>query len=285
MLLFFELTRRCNYQCSHCLRGDAQGIDMHPTVMRRALNMFDRHEDNIELGFGGGEALLKPKLIHTFAQELSWSRGSYYNEDVPMWIVSNGKRFLDQDYRAIPYNEPNYDEDDYENIPLVESLMFLKMQTPITLAISTDYWHDEADNGSKDRFEHASRVFDVPDIRVVEHGPKEFRNLLAMGRTRSGEEEAIWHSVQEKPMYYVNVYGDIYPSCNLSYTFQKQFKDTMLNLGNVNTDTLDTILENRRKLDDILEFDGTHVLYVSEDHLGDLEERIEEYEIKVKVNK
>ena len=53
--LCLEITRRCNMACAHCLRGDAQNVDMSHEIIDRAL------ENVLSIGsltFTGGEPSL-----------------------------------------------------------------------------------------------------------------------------------------------------------------------------------------------------------------------------------
>ena len=50
-----EITRRCNFACEHCIRGDAQNMDM-PTEI---IDLFyDKISELQEIVFVGGEPLL-----------------------------------------------------------------------------------------------------------------------------------------------------------------------------------------------------------------------------------
>ena len=53
--LLIENTRRCNFACSHCCRGDAQNLDISPESINALL---DQTEDIGLIGFIGGEPLL-----------------------------------------------------------------------------------------------------------------------------------------------------------------------------------------------------------------------------------
>ena len=63
--LAVEITRRCQLQCSHCMRGDAQDIDMAPDVMESLLKQTEYIS---ELSFTGGEPLLNLEGIKHFLQ-------------------------------------------------------------------------------------------------------------------------------------------------------------------------------------------------------------------------
>lgn len=91
--LVLEITRRCNMNCAHCMRGDAQGVDMSRTIIDRALDSAD-HIGSIV--FSGGEPSLVPELIqYTLSQckEKNIPVDSFY-------IVTNGKHISTDFLRA-----------------------------------------------------------------------------------------------------------------------------------------------------------------------------------------
>lgn len=82
--LILEVTRRCNMACEHCLRGDAQNMDMSTEVVDQILE----HCDSIgAVTFSGGEPSLNIPLIRYFfekAEERNMLPTSFY-------VVTNGK--------------------------------------------------------------------------------------------------------------------------------------------------------------------------------------------------
>lgn len=86
--LILETTRRCNMACSHCLRGDAQELDMTeemlPLILRDVASI-----DN--LTFSGGEPSLNVPFIR---QTLNFCR----SHKIPVYgfyLVTNGKKVTD----------------------------------------------------------------------------------------------------------------------------------------------------------------------------------------------
>ena len=60
--LSFELTRRCNMNCSFCARGNAQDVDITTEIIDKALEEVDGALiDQIRLN--GGEPFLNPEMI------------------------------------------------------------------------------------------------------------------------------------------------------------------------------------------------------------------------------
>ena len=54
------LTKRCNFSCIHCLRGNAEAEDINEEVLDSIFSKFDYIES---LSLGGGEIALKPELV------------------------------------------------------------------------------------------------------------------------------------------------------------------------------------------------------------------------------
>ena len=61
--LTLEVTRRCNMNCAHCLRGDAQCLDMSKEVVDKVLQDIDYISF---LFFTGGEPSLNIPIMDYF---------------------------------------------------------------------------------------------------------------------------------------------------------------------------------------------------------------------------
>lgn len=81
--LSFEVTRRCNLCCEHCMRGDAQCLDMDLSYVDKVL------DDIVELyyvSFTGGEPSLNNDCIKAIIDKIIYRNIKVYGFD----IVSNG---------------------------------------------------------------------------------------------------------------------------------------------------------------------------------------------------
>ena len=56
--VFIEVTRRCNMCCAHCLRGDAENIDIQEKYIDAFLDSFEKGACISSLTFTGGEISL-----------------------------------------------------------------------------------------------------------------------------------------------------------------------------------------------------------------------------------
>ena len=82
--LFLEVTRRCNMCCAHCLRGEAENIDMQKETIDKILDLVDKIE---HVTFSGGEPSLNLPLIQYFFDRAE-QKGKFPES---FWLATNGK--------------------------------------------------------------------------------------------------------------------------------------------------------------------------------------------------
>lgn len=81
--LMLEVTRRCNMKCCHCLRGDAEDLDMPHEIIK---NLFAEIRSADIITFSGGEPSLAVPVMRDALQECVRN-----NIDVrEVYIVTNG---------------------------------------------------------------------------------------------------------------------------------------------------------------------------------------------------
>src|SRR5512133_3627311 len=86
--LMFEVTRRCNMKCQHCLRGGAQRVDMPTAVIKAALVGVSQLGT---VSFTGGEPMLRPNIITAIFDEIHRRKIELHS----FWMATNGKIFDD----------------------------------------------------------------------------------------------------------------------------------------------------------------------------------------------
>ena len=69
--LCLEITRRCNLECAHCLRGNRESKDMSDEILN---NIFSDISSIHELDLGGGEPLLAPNVIEKIIKIINEKR-------------------------------------------------------------------------------------------------------------------------------------------------------------------------------------------------------------------
>jgi len=213
--LILEITRRCNAECRHCLRGDAQKVGISNRVIDRVL------EDVSSIGavtFTGGEPTLAVPKMRYFLLRLKARKidlGSFF-------LYTNGK---------------------VASEPLVHTLLdmynYCSSNEISGLKISNDQFHREQIKDTKE----AHRLYSALSFYVPE---KELHNIrdeciICEGRAidnglgckdvRSStcrvESNEMGDLIIEEDLY-INALGDIVPCCDWSY--ERQAEE---NMGNV----------------------------------------------------
>lgn len=201
--LVLEFTRRCNLQCSHCLRGDAEYRDMPEWVMEEILKQVGEIGT---LSFGGGESALAVPAIKYFrrmAEKAGLCVGGFY-------CATNAPSSLGSEF-------------------VVELLRWYAMcedKESCLVQFSNDCFHEEA----RLRLPDADTEL-LEGLRFFKRKNKDDdfsygsgANLLKMGRSEGGREVKIpdIDTVDDfnDEGIYVNVKGDVIPCCDLSYEEQ-----------------------------------------------------------------
>lgn len=90
--LMIEITRKCNLQCEHCLRGDAQNVTMSRDVIDR---IFEDVADCKSFLFTGGEPLLALDEIEYFVDRILKSDFTTSNIAMTVNGIIRDKKLID----------------------------------------------------------------------------------------------------------------------------------------------------------------------------------------------
>lgn len=221
--LIIEVTRRCNMGCAHCLRGDAQNIDIDVSYIDSIL----KDTDYISvLTFSGGEPSLNLAAIdYTLkrCQELNIRVGSFY-------IVTNGKSNV---------------------LPLTMSALkwysYCEEKDMCGLSLSKDIFHDDIDSENEsllrglsffteDKFNDFDRVSLVYSGRAEELGWDHYTDVDSHNEELDVEYYNDIRSINS--MIYLSANGDIRTNCDTAYD------DTEYVIGNLNENNFSDIIEN-----------------------------------------
>lgn len=226
--LVFEVTRRCNMECAHCLRGPQEPINIKPAVYRSALQGIDQIG---YLTFSGGEPSLNPKAIKEITDILLTTDRAPSG----FYVATNG-----QIYSKV----------------MVEALQRLYEcsgdRDMCQLKVSNDIYHDRIREENWDRFNRLL-FFEYEDLVDFDRHP---RRLImegnaydnGLGQPPQIKQNNFYVEVDEEnivvdSLVYINVFGDVIPDCDYSYENQKDHV-----LGNVLQEPLiDIIKRNSRK--------------------------------------
>jgi hypothetical protein len=191
----FEITRRCNLHCEHCLRGDAEPKTATPFVRERVYSFVNKlyNEDKIlpNFCFTGGEPMLVAKQILDMIMRMP--------EDMLIDIATNGR----------VWNKYCY--------PLISTLL-ADMHGENYIHISNDQWHKKEGieirdewNGERDIYGHAILIRSFKELE--DHMVHEGRAIdNGIGKL----------TVMRGSHFYINVDGNIYDACDYSYNSQRE---------------------------------------------------------------
>jgi hypothetical protein len=178
-----------------------------------------------------------------------------------LWLVTNGKglikEYLENDSEPWSWE---YEED----LPdLKRTLKRISRFGELDLAVSTDRWHE--DESRYTPHERGDRIqdylSDLEGVNVTKHGPTDYNNLISMGKGYGTDLRL--YSLEDSPLIYVNIHGDIFPSCDLSYTFMHENKDTGICFGNVLTSSYEEV---QRKIEYYNHIATLGELYLTENY-------------------
>lgn len=151
--LMIEITRKCNLQCAHCLRGDAQNITMSKEVIDK---IFEDAADCKQLLFTGGEPLLALDEIEYFVDKVIASD----------WTTSNIAMTINGTIR-----NPKL-------IDIANRFCRSRNGSTFQIIISDDEFHNKTQGESTLKFyrdcEHENFVFVIPQKNLLKETKEEF---------------------------------------------------------------------------------------------------------------
>lgn len=247
--LTIEVTRKCNINCKHCMRGDAQNIQITEEIIDQ---VFDSNNivsiDN--LLFSGGEPTLNEDIIVYIIDKIIESNmdvrkvsivtnGAFYSER----IVEAFKKFNNyRNERVIREIKEKYQEDDFS----VRKLIFENSNGHVVIAFSNDQFHGDMRDVINEYYNNAS------EFKYVFKGNIKDENLYKTGRSNEGKE--FVYSIEPLRYYesndeyfiadyiYVTALGYYESNGNGSYVdmdklnmgsvFEKSVEDILIQYGN-----------------------------------------------------
>ena len=216
--LCIEVTRKCNMQCKHCLRGDAQSIDIDTQYIDRLLENIDSISC---ITFSGGEPSLNVQAIEYTLErckELDIYVGSFY-------IVTNGK---------LPM------------LPLASACLkwyaYCEDKEYCGLALSKDVFHDAVNKDNEallrglsffceDKFTDFSQTRIINEGRAQELGGFYKVDVEDCASPLSIDEQYV------ETMIYLSVNGEIRTACDVAY------ENEDFTIGNIADDNLENIFQ------------------------------------------
>ena len=223
--LILEITRRCNMSCDHCLRGDAQAMDIDPKVIDKVL---DQVESVGSIVFTGGEPTLNIPAIRYFTRAIKkrkLSLGYFY-------VVTNGKKESLPFVKALIdlYNIcDNYDEEDFFGGLAVSKDQYHEAINPLKIYKVLKFYHPKENSGPIDS-EQLLGEGRAAENYLTDKAPETLYKF-----NLEGDEDLYIEDL------YVAANGNIVSNCNMS--FNRIDKESF---GNVLTESLENIIKNNK---------------------------------------
>ncbi len=202
--LVLEVTRKCNMACEHCLRGDAESLDMKKEIVDEVL----KHCDFIgSVVFTGGEPSLNIPLIRYFFEEAKKQGKLPAN----FYVVTNGKANQYELATELLKWYPKMGEKDLCGV-----------------ALSVDVYHESL--GVEAEYIRALSFYrDDKEIPFSERYPE--RYIIAEGRAANWGEskrrlnDTIKFDNGTVEMLYVSANGNLIGDCDFSYDHIDQLSE------------------------------------------------------------
>jgi MoaA/NifB/PqqE/SkfB family radical SAM enzyme len=221
--LIFEITRRCNLACQHCLRGEPQNKDIDNQTINKAL------EGISGIGiitFTGGEPTLAVDRIQYIYKQIK-KRNISLNG---FYVVTNGK-IASKELMSVLidlYSCTDYPEDEIGGLTISKDQYHEYENYDTTKADklykALSFYHDDHKGNIK-------MLINEGRARGMGHREVYLEELVA----ETNNEGTIIERVDST--IYINALGDVIPSCDMSFESQEENK-----LGNVNDKPLSKIL-------------------------------------------
>lgn len=219
--LVIEGTRRCNMKCPHCLRGNAQRVDMDNEVANRITQQVD---SVYCITFSGGEPSLNPDIIRNFQYGFMFNDCSINS----FWVTTNA-RFYKNEF-----------SDALENL-----YSLCQEKDECRLTISGDQYHFRRSERATEEYSQLcffseERMRSIEEYMIVNEGMAKknqfgYRDIKPMkkisGYSYHGDDLYIDDTI------YINALGDVLLNSDLSYRSQKKYA-----IGNVLKESLKDIL-------------------------------------------
>jgi organic radical activating enzyme len=211
--IVLEITRRCNMRCDHCMRGEAENMDMSFEIIDKLFESGIRFN---EITFTGGEPALYPQAIQYFADRLRDTGRSIDR----FYVKTNGK---------------------HESLRMATALlqMYSLCECPESCAldVSRDQYHEGYDNPE---LYAGLRFYNDPDNTYAEENHYKESQVLSeglayengFGRGEIRNSEFVFEEYDDDTinieMMQVAANGNICGQCDIS--FDREDEETYGNI-------------------------------------------------------
>lgn len=208
--LVFEVTRKCNLSCEHCLRGDAQNVDMTKEMVNDILSQT---ESIGAITFSGGEPVLGIDILEYIVDEI-------IRRDIPVgnfYVATNG--VIVSERLALTLLRLYSHLEDYEDFSALD--------------VSVDEFHEnECFDISEFGIYRGLSFFNIrendyskPEY-IISRGRAYENGIGVKNRSEPDPEIEIINGVCTitESIIYINAKGDIINGCDFSFDEQDELK-------------------------------------------------------------
>lgn len=223
-----EVTRRCNMCCAHCLRGDAEAVDIQERYIDSFLDGFANAGYISSLTFTGGEISLNIPAIRYIlnaVRERNISVGSFY-------MVTNGKavdKMADLALASLEWWNYCDDKDDYSCGLCISSDDFHEEISSESASILSGLRYsrdDKVTNFRKQYLINEGRAKTINANQILKREPSVSKLTIEYERNCAQRSEAGIDITGGE--LYLNAIGDVVVGCDWSYESQRKYR-----IGNV----------------------------------------------------
>jgi len=194
--LAVEITRKCNMRCPHCLRGDAQNINIDPFLFEKFISLNEITYIG-SLLITGGEPFLNYPVMTKISKYLKRNKirlGGFY-------LATNGTVFANDAVKPLIIFKELVDEEEMFTISISKDEFHENKIHPIWSLINTSF--------RETKREHVIAEGNGKDINPD-------------GRTIK-DDEWVWDEGDlMEGMVYINAKGMVCKSCDYSYDSQEK---------------------------------------------------------------
>jgi organic radical activating enzyme len=237
--LIIEVTRRCNLQCCHCLRGEAENIDID---LKYVEEIFSKIDGVNILTFTGGEpSLVVPKMVQIL--QIAKDEGIKINN---FYIATNGTNSSDKFIKF-----------------LMDMYLYCINNEITQVDISNDCYHDidEIEENRK-KLQCLSFVSNKFKRDGYDYFERHIGSLLIKEGNNEGGEGRELKELKEQEIYiedyddnyeiliegdiYLNCLGFIIKGCDFSYVSQNKPENIFCHVYNFQGE-IEVLIENEKR--------------------------------------
>jgi len=207
-----EITRNCNLNCSHCLRGNTQNKTMSKEVIHEVFNKVDTITN---IFFSGGEPLLAIDVIEEIIKEIKRrdieingfgmvTNGTVFNDKIHDVLFELYELSIDKNSCIVEISNDVFHNDSIYNFPNCEDMLRNKRKLETLVFVNKRQYIDYSNY-------HLLKEGRCKEGHVIT------KPQITLDKFKDGTIEVFND-------FYVNIYGDLISSCSIAYDRQKEFK-------------------------------------------------------------